>query len=93
MIRVYNLRQELLLVLKTPSLNGVPLRHMEVIHANDKISIVCGHQNRLTMWYLTLVKDNFGEYEIIVDAVKSILSRIRKFLLHFSKRNLFLDQK
>ena len=79
-IRIYNLRQELIRVLKTSSLTGVPLNLMEVIHANNKVSIICAHKTYLTMWYLTLEKDNFGEYDIIVDAVKTISSRMRTFL-------------
>jgi len=75
-IRIYNLRQELLRELRTSRLQGIPLKLMEVIHASDKVTIICAHATYLTMWYLTLQKDNFGEYEVIVDAVKTLSSRM-----------------
>ena len=56
---------------------------MEVIHANDKVSIICAYKTFLTMWYLTLQKDDFGEYDVMVDAVKTISSRMRKFIYYF----------
>ena len=77
-IRVYNLRQELVKVLKTSSLVGVPLNLVEFVHVNDKVSIICAHKTYLTMWYLSLKTDNFGEQELFVDAVKTISSRLRK---------------
>ena len=82
-IRIYNLRQELLRELRTAALRGIPLNLMEVIHVNNKVSIICAHKTRLTMWYLTLHKDNFGEYEIVVDAVKTISSRMRMLFTCF----------
>ena len=76
-VRIYNLRQELLRELRTSRLQGVPLKLMEVIHAADKVSIICAHDSYVTMWYLTLTKDGFGEYEIFVDTVRTISSRMR----------------
>mmetsp|Transcript_21614 Transcript_21614/g.27506 ORF Transcript_21614/g.27506 Transcript_21614/m.27506 type:complete len:512 (+) Transcript_21614:3-1538(+) len=75
-IRVYNMKQELLKTLRTSSLEGVPIRSMHIQTCNNKISVFIGNNIRLTTWYLTLTEDECKNSSIKVDAVKALEGRI-----------------
>lgn len=51
-IRVYNMRQELVKILRTSSLEGVPIRSMQILTSNTKISVFIGNNSRLTTWFV-----------------------------------------
>ena len=77
------MRGENIKILRTRELDGCPLYHMQIVTGLNKISIVCAYENKLTMWYLTLINDEFGDPSVDVDAVKSILSRVRQCFTFF----------
>ena len=70
------MRQELLKLLRTNSLDGIALKSMHILTAKDKISVYCANGTRLVVWYLTKVVDEFDDPNIQVDAVKAVEGRV-----------------